>query len=277
MNIPVVLDMYEWIFLLLSLAGLGAAAGFLAGLLGVGGGIVLVPGFLFIFHMAGLDSESLIHVCVGTSLAAIIPNGMMSAYGHWKKRAVDPVLVRRIGIGIVAGVVLGAIIADRLSGSVLEFIFSCAISVLALIMIINPEKYRLASAVPAQPVPGIVGAGIGMISTMIGIGGGTLSVPFMSLCGVPVHRAIGTSAALGLAISIPAAIGFMLIGWGEAGRPPFSIGYINVPAWAVVLPVSLAFVRAGVHVAHNVSVRRMRRIFALFMLVVAVKMWAGFL
>lgn len=276
MDVSAALYLHDWFFLLLSLLGLGAVAGFLAGLLGVGGGIVLVPGFLFIFHTAGLDSESLIHTCVGTSLAAIIPNGLMSARGHWKRGAVDSALVRRIGGGIVAGVVLGAFIADRLPGPALELVFACAIPVLAVLMAINPQKYRLASTVPAQPLPGIIGAGIGMISTLIGIGGGTLSVPFMSLCGVPVHRAIGTSAALGLAISIPAAIGFMLIGWGEPGRPPFSVGYINIPAWAVVLPVSLLFVRAGVHVAHKVPVGAMRRIFALFMFAVAVKMWAGF-
>ncbi|MCC6597207.1 MAG: sulfite exporter TauE/SafE family protein [Alphaproteobacteria bacterium] len=257
------------------LMGLGAVAGFLAGLLGIGGGIILVPGFLFIFHMAGFESASLIHVCVGTSLAAIIPNSIMSAYSHWRRGGVDFSLVRDIGVGLVAGVAAGTMIAGYLPGAALVLVFSCALSVLAVMMVVNPARNRFFPALRAQPWPGLAGMGIGTISTMIGIGGGSLSVPFMSLCGLPVHRAIGTSAALGLVIAVPAAIGFVLIGWGMPDRPPFSLGYINIPAWAAVLPSSLLFVRAGVRVAHGVSVRNMRRIFALFLLVVALKMWVG--
>lgn len=265
------------LFLVLSLAALGVAGGFLAGLLGVGGGIVMVPGLLFIFQGLGLESESLIHVCVGTSLSLIIPNGLMSARSHWKKGAVDFSLVKSIGVGILAGVALGTVLADMLAGPSLKMIFACAIVVLAVIMIVNPARFNLLKDVPPQPWPSLAGFVNGTVSTLIGIGGGTLNVPFMTLCGVPIHRAIGTAAALGVVIAVPAALGFVLIGWGEPGRPPFSIGYVNALAWVLILPTSLMSVKLGVWAAHKAPVPVMRMIFAGMMVIVAVKLWSEIL
>ena len=262
---------------IVSLLMLGLVAGFLAGLLGVGGGIVIVPGLLFVFQALGMESESLIHVCVGTSLALIIPNGLMSARAHHLKGAVDFSLVRMIGFGIVAGVILASLIANDLSGRALQMIFAGAIVVLALIMVLNPARFEVFQKMPGQPWPSIAGGIIGLVSSLIGIGGGTLSVPFMSACRVPIHKAIGTAAALGVVIAVPGAIGFMLIGLGEAGRPPFSIGYVNILAWALILPTSLLAVKVGVWAAHKAPVELMRWVFAGFMVIVAVKLWLDIL
>ena len=262
---------------IVSFAVLGVIAGFLAGLLGVGGGIVIVPGLLLIFQALGFSSESLMHVCVGTSLALIIPNGLMSARSHHQKGAVDFALVRSIGFGIVAGVILASVIADYFSGRVLQMIFACVIVLLALVMVSNPARFEIFKAMPARPWPGVAGGVIGLVSSLIGIGGGTLSVPFMSACRVPIHKAIGTAAALGVVIAVPGTIGFILIGLGEPGRPPFSFGYVNLLAWALILPTSLLAVKAGVWAAHKAPVELMRKVFAGFMVVVAVKLWLDIL
>ena len=273
MDIFQVLTAQDWAVLVCGLAALGSVAGFLAGLLGIGGGIVLVPGLLFLFSYLGFSSDALIHVCVGTSLALIVPNGLMSARAHWKKAAVDFGLVKQIGVGVLIGVVVGIVVADVLSGEILQMVFACAIVVLAAIMVADPSRFQFSHSMPARPVPTIAGGVIGSISSLIGIGGGTLSVPFMTTCGVAIHRAIGTASALGVVIAVPAALGFVLIGLGEAGRPSFSVGYVNVLAWGLILPTSLLSVRAGVWVAHKAPVDIMRKVFAAFLVVVAVKMW----
>ena len=265
----------NWAVLIGGLVVLGALAGFLAGLLGIGGGIVLVPGLLFIFSALGLASESLIHVCVGTSLALIVPNGLMSSRAHWQKGAVDFSLVKPIGVGVLVGVVIGTLIADRLEGVQLQQVFSVVIVCLAAVMAINPARFHFFKTMPPQPWPSIAGSFIGAISSLIGIGGATLSVPFMSLCGVDMRRAIGSAAALGVVIAVPGTFGFILTGLGEPGRPPFSIGYVNMLAWITILPSSLLAVRAGVWAAHKLPLEVMRRVFAGFLVLVALKMGLG--
>ena len=271
------MDSYTIILMIVALAALGCAAGILAGLLGIGGGIVLVPGLLYIFQWLGMDSTSLIHVCVGTSLALIIPNGLMSARSHMKRDAVDMVLVKSIGVGVLIGVAIGTVIADNLAGPSLQLVFACAVVVLAIMMLVDPSRYKLVSSMPKAPWPSAAGVGIGSISSLIGIGGGTLSVPFMTLCTVPIHRAIGTASALGVVIAVPGTLGFILIGMGEAGRPPLSIGYVNVLAWLLILPTSLLCVKLGVWMAHKAPVKLMKRVFAFFLVIVAVKMWMDIL
>ncbi len=277
MDVLSALAVGDWAILIFSLMVLGMSAGFMAGLLGVGGGIVLVPGLLFIFQNLGLASESLIHVCVGTSLALIIPNGLMSARSHWKKGSVDFELVKIIGVGILIGVGIGTVVADHLAGPALQMVFATAVVGLALLMVANPARFKFLNAMPKNPWPSVAGVGIGGISALIGIGGGSLSVPFMSLCNIPIHRAIGTAAALGVVIAVPGALGFVLIGLGETGRPPFSIGYVNMLAWLLILPSSLLSVKAGVWAAHKAPVELMRKVFAGFLVIVAIKMWVDIL
>jgi uncharacterized membrane protein YfcA len=271
------MDTQTIVLLIVALAALGCVAGILAGLLGIGGGIVLVPGLLYIFQAMGMDSESLIHVCVGTSLALIIPNGLMSARSHWKKDAVDMSLVKLIGVGVLIGVAIGTVIADNLAGPTLQVVFACAVVVLAILMVADPSRFKLFSSMPKNPWPSVAGVGIGSLSSLIGIGGGTLSVPFMTLCTVPIHRAIGTASALGVVIAVPGTLGFILIGLEEAGRPPLSLGYVNTLAWLLILPTSLLSVKLGVWMAHKAPVKMMKRIFAVFLVIVAAKMWMDIL
>jgi len=265
----------EGMLLIGTMLSLGAAAGFLAGLLGIGGGIVLVPGLYYAFTHLGYGDSNLMHLAVGTSLAIIIPTGLSSALAHRKKGAVRMELVRMIGPGIVIGVCLGSLIADSLTGQTLQIVFAIALCILAAIMQIDPQKFRLGDHLPRQPFTGLVGGAIGTLSSLMGVGGATMNVPFMSLYGVPIHQAVGTSSAMGPLIAIPGTIGFILIGWGETGLPPLSLGYISLLALMHDTPAAVLVAPLGAHVAHKVSVLWLRRIFTLFMVIVAMEMLHG--
>ncbi len=261
--------------LIFALLFLGTVAGFLAGLLGIGGGVILVPGLYAIFKMLGISDEIIMHMALGTSLAIIVPTGLSSAHAHWKKRAVDWHGAKRIGLGVIIGSSFGVFLANQLSGANLSLIFSIAIIILAGLMLARPERLSFCRDIPKQPWSGLAGIIIGLISSLIGIGGATLSVPYMSLCRVSIHRAIGTAAALGLFIAIPATIGFIYIGW-LIDAPPYSLGFVYLPAWFLIVMSSVFSARLGVTLAHKVPVEKMRKGFALFMVLIAVKMTSGF-
>lgn len=277
MSILADLTAFDIFALIASLLFLGCVGGFLAGLLGVGGGIILVPGLNLIFESVsgtfGFSKADLMHVCVGTSLAIIIPTGLSSALAHRRRGAVDMDIVKRLGFGIVTGVVLATMVANDLSGQALKMIFATAIFFLSLIMMMDHQKWKLGDELPKQPQTSIAGFVIGVLSALIGIGGATLSVPYMSMYGTPIHRAVGSASAMGLVISIPAALGFVYIGLGKEGLPPFSLGYINVLAFLCVIPTSVLMAPVGARVAHKVSVKRLKKFFALFMIIVALNMW----
>lgn len=257
------------------LFGIGLLAGFLAGLLGIGGGVVLVPGLYYSLTALGYDPALMMHVAIGTSLAVIVPTGFSSARAHWQKGAVGMDLVKNIGIGVLLGVVCGTILARFMDGESLKSFFAIVLFILAIVMITNPARYALFDGVPRQPGVGLGGLVIGTISTLMGIGGATISVPFMTLCKTPIHKAIGTASALGMVISVPGTFGFVLIGWGHEGLPPLSFGYVNVVAWALIVPVSVLMAPWGAAAAHKVSVNRLRTVFALFMIFVSVRMIYG--
>lgn len=266
---------YEAVLLLGLMLALGGVAGLLAGLLGVGGGIILVPGLYFIFGTLGYSQEILMHCAVGTSLAVIIPTGVSSAWAHWKKGAVRLELVRKIGIGIVAGVVIGLLIADSISGPSLQLLFAVVLAIFAGLMQIDSSKIHFRNDLPPQPWTGLIGVLMGTFSTLMGIGGATMSVPFMSLNGISIHRSVGTAAALGPLIAIPGALGFVFMGGPETGLLPLSLGYVSVLALCVISPMSAFVAPMGVHLAHRFSVTALRRIFSGFMIIVAAKMLYG--
>ncbi len=267
----------NWIILLTALITLGSFAGFLAGLLGVGGGVVLVPGLLFIFTLLGYDSPHMMHLAVGTSLAIIVPTGFSSARAHWKKSSVDLPLIFKIGTGIIIGVIGGTILAKYLSGDALKLIFATALVILAAIMASNIRDIKLLPTIPGRVGCTVAGSIIGLISTLIGVGGATLSVPFMTLCKIPIRKAIGTASGLGLVISIPAALGFILIGWNSENLPPLSFGYVNLAAWLTIIPFSILVAPLGVAAAHKIPVERLRLVFAIFMILVSIKLWTAYL
>lgn len=256
---------------------LGLTAGFMAGLLGIGGGIILVPGIFFLFKTLGYSETVLMHVAVGTSLAIIIPTGFSSARAHFARGAVKIELLKHIGPGIVLGVVAGTLIARLLSGHELTMLFALALLCFALLMQIPPKVREKASHTIGQAKGTIGGFVVGTLSSLMGIGGATLNVPFMTLNGINIHNAVATASALGPFIALPGTIGFMVIGWGEAGLPPFSLGYINLLAFALIAPLSFFAAPYGATAAHKVSVTTLRRIFSAFLVVVALKMiWEAF-
>jgi len=257
---------------------LGAVAGLLAGLLGIGGGIILVPGLYFIFSSMqdeiGINPSYLMHLSVGTSLAIIVPTGMSSAFAHYKKGGVDFNLVRLIGSGVVIGVIMATFMAKGLSGKSMQMIFATVICLLAFIMIAGRSLFQYKEGYSINNIGAFVaGTIIGSVSTLIGIGGATLSVPYMAMNGVPMRKAIGSASAIGLVIAIPAAIGFMIIGWGIKALPPYSLGYVNLLAWICVIPASVIAAPFGAKLTHKISVERMKLVFAIFMILVALNMW----
>ena len=254
---------------------LGLGAGFLAGLLGIGGGIILVPGLYFIFKTLSYAPQNLMHMALATSLAIIIPTGLSSAFAHFRRGAVDMNAIRVLGPGIVLGVTAGIVIADMASGRALLFLFAAALGVLAALMQIPPPQNNTSSF--PRTASFFAGMGIGTLSSLMGIGGATLNVPYMTLNGLGIHRAVASSAALGPVIAIPATLGYVWIGLREPGLPPYTLGYIHLLAVALIIPFSVLAAPLGARCAHALPITSLRRIFAAFLLLVAAKMaWEAF-
>lgn len=262
---------------LIVLAGIVAAAGVfagvLAGLLGVGGGIVIVPVLEFAFGVIGAPDDLRMHLAVGTSLASIIPTAISSSLAHRRRNGIDATVARGWSGAIALGAALGAWLASRVGGSVLATVFGVVALVVALRMLTARElPPRATGAEPTArrwlPVP----VAIGGISAMMGIGGGTLSVPVLTALGLPIHRAVGTSAWFGLWIATAAAAGFAWLGMGASGLPPGSVGYVNVVALAVLLPTTVLAAPLGARLAHSLSRRQLQVAFGVFLLLTAARM-----
>lgn len=264
----------ELIQLVLLLAAAGVAAGVLAGLLGVGGGIVLVPVLDLAFGAAGVPDAVRMHLAVGTSLASIIPTAVSSARAHRGRGGIDPAVALSWAPPIALGASLGAWLASRVGGAVLSMVFAVVALAAALRMISGADvavdaRDRGAARPRWWPLPVVIGT----VSSMMGIGGGTLSVPALSALGVPVHRAVGTSAWLGLWIALPAAIGFAWLGLGSPGLPPFSLGHVNLLALLVLLPATVVAAPLGARIAHSLTRRQLSMAFGLFLLVSSLRMF----
>ena len=250
--------------------GLGVVVGFMAGLLGVGGGVLLVPGLFYGMSMMGFPTDDLMHMAVGTSLAIILPTGISSARAHWQRGGVRVDLLRKFTPGIVIGVIIGTFIAKHVSSEELKVIFACMLVVLAIIMNIDAMRYSLGDGLPPQPWPGVAGTIIGFLATLMGIGGATITIPYMTMYRVPIAQAVGTASAMGIIIAMLAVIGFLLIGVGHTGDlPPFSLGYINLLAWILIVPASVLMAPVGARYAHSLPVKTLRRIFSAFLFCMA--------
>lgn len=255
-----------------AMLGTGLAAGILAGLLGVGGGIIVVPVLEIVLGMLDVPFEVRMHIAVGTSLAVIIPTSISSARAHHGRGAVDGELARRWAIYILLGAVLGTGIASQVGGAVLSAVFGVVALLVAIKMALPLEHKTITDKVPGGVVTGIIPVTIGTISTMMGIGGGSLTVPALTLMNTPIHRAIGTSALFGLLISIPGAIGFVVAGWSIELLPPGSLGFVNILGLVLIAPVTVLAAPLGVRLAHSLSRRNLSLIFAVFLLLTAVRM-----
>jgi uncharacterized membrane protein YfcA len=255
----------------LVLAVTGAIAGIIAGLLGVGGGIVIVPVLYYLLPAADVPEAIQMHVAVATSLATIIATSTVSARSHWRRGGVDVPLLKSLALSIAVGVVAGVAFGGSASGATLTAIFGTVALVVAVHMAFF-QGHKLADALPKQPGRSLIGLFIGGVSVLMGIGGGTLSVPTFTLFGMEIRRAVGTAAAIGLIIAIPGAIGFALSGWGEAGLPVGSVGYVNLVGFALVAPLSMSLAPVGAKLAHTIPRIWLSRAFALFLGITGARM-----
>ena len=247
-------------------------AGLIAGLFGVGGGAVIVPALFLALPHFGATAETAMHVAVATSLANIIPTGFASARAHARRGGVDGALIRRWAPAIVIGVLIGTALAAHAEGRWLTLLFGMVMLVVAAHMALRRDAVQPAPHLPRAPWLDGIGALIGAVSAMAGVGGGALAAPTLTFCGVPIRRAIGTAAAIGLVIAIPGVVGFAIGGWGVAGRPPFSIGYVNIMALAIVAPASALMAPLGVRLAHHLPPRLLRGAFGAFLLLISASM-----
>ena len=256
---------------LLLYLGVGAVAGVLAGLLGVGGGLIIVPMMVLALTWQGVPVEHIMHLALGTSLASIIFTSISSFLAHHRRGAVQWQVVRRIVVGILLGTFFGATIAARLSTNVLKAIFVVFLYYMAVQFLLD----RQPKAGRTLPGPGGmfgVGLVIGIVSAFVGIGGGTLSVPFMIYCNLPVHTAIGTSAAIGLPIAIAGAVGYIVNGLHAANLPPWTLGFVYLPALAAIVGCSVFTAPLGARLAHSLPVGHLKRVFAVLLLVMGTKL-----
>ena len=253
---------------------LGALAGFLAGLFGIGGGIILVPGFYYSLSYLYPDASQLMQISIGTALATIIVTGSSSLKAHAKRGNVRIDIISKLAPGIVIGALFSALIADQMESASLKTFFALMILGLAIMMVIGPEKFKGAHKLPGRLWTGLSGGIIGCLSGLMGIGGATLSVPYMSYYKTPMREAVGTASAIGLLIAVPSALGFIITGLSEDTNLPYSLGYIYGPGWLAVILTSTFAAVAGARLAHHLDPTRLRRIFAAFMVVLACGMIA---
>jgi uncharacterized membrane protein YfcA len=262
-------------FLLLGAAMLatGCVAGVTAGLFGIGGGIVIVPVLEFALSLLGVDPAIRMHVAVATSLATIIPTSISSARAHHLRQSVDINIVKRWSFFVLTGALLGAWIAAQVHSRVLAMVFATLAMLIALKMIFFPESRNLTQDVPRGPLILSIPTAIGTLSSMMGIGGGTFSVMTLTLFNQPIHRAIGTAALLGLVISLPGTIGFIISGWNDVRVPPGSLGYVSLIGFALIAPTTVICAPIGARIAHSFSAKRLSMSFGVFLVVVAVRLF----
>ncbi|GLI32940.1 sulfite exporter TauE/SafE family protein [Desulforhabdus amnigena] len=249
----------------------GVIAGILAGLLGIGGGLIIVPMVVLCLTWQKIPNELVMHLALGTSMASIIFTSVSSFWAHHKRGAVQWLVVQRIVPGILLGTFLGSCVAARLSTNFLKAFFVVFLYYVAAQMLTNRKPK------PSRELPGNlgmfgVGNVIGGVSSLVGIGGGTLSVPFMMWCNLPVHKAIGTSAAIGFPIAIAGTVGYIYNGIHTSGLPGYSLGYIYLPALAGIVAASVLTAPLGVKLAHSLPVPKLKRVFAFLLLVVGTRM-----
>lgn len=264
--------MFEYLPLLAVMLGIGAFAGLLAGLLGVGGGIVLVPAFFYAFSALGYGSDQVMQICLGTSLATIVVTSLRSVLAHHRKGAVDWDILKGWLPGIVLGAIVGVAVASWLRSSALQGIFAGLALIVGIYMALGRDTWRLGPRMPGGGLRGILSPVLGFLSVLMGIGGGSFGVPLMALYGVPMHRAVATAAGFGLMIAVPSSIGFLMMDIAPENRPPFSLGAVNGVAFAVTIAMTLLTAPLGVGLAHRMDARPLKRVFGVFLVLVALNM-----
>ncbi len=265
--------------LVASLLLAGCAAGFSAGLFGIGGGAIMVPVLYFVFTALGYPEAVIMHTAVATSSAVIIISSIRSVMSHHGHGAVDWDILwpgnplKSWGVWIGVGALFAAgVLASRISGAQLTLIFGVMMCLIAAQFIFGRPDWRARDTIPGGLALPVAGGGIGALSALMGIGGGAISVSLMVICGKPIHRAIGTASGIGMFISIPATLGFIYSGWDVAGRPDFSLGYVNGLGFVLVAATSLLFIPLGARTAHKTNQAKLKMVFGIFLFCVAINM-----
>jgi len=256
---------------LLSYLLLGCVSGTLAGLLGVGGGLIIVPALIFIFHQQGFADELITHMAVGTSLATIILTSISSVRVHHAHGAVQWMLFKHLSVGIVTGSLLGAWLADSIQATALQVLIALFALAVSLQMGFDFKPTS------RQPLPGkrglwLIGNGIGMLSTLFGIGGGSITVPLLIRFSVPIQQAVATASVCGLPIALAGGLGFVITGWSNPLLPAHSLGYVYVPAFLGIVASSVLFAGFGARLAHRLPAPTLRKLFALLLFAVGVQL-----
>lgn len=259
-----------WFVLALTAAGL--FAGFVGGLFGIGGGAVVVPALYLVFSALGVDESVRMHVAVSTSLSTIVSTSWRSLSTHMKAGAVDLQVLRTWGPWITAGAIAGAVVAGLVDNEVLLVVFGGGLLLIAAQMGLGNPTWRVADDLPTGAARAGIAGGIGLLSAMMGVGGGAFGVTVMTLCGRPIHQAVATASGFGAAIALPAALGYVISGWGHAGLPPWSLGYVSVPGFVVLAMLTAITAPIGARLAHRLPVLILRRAFAIFLALVALNM-----
>jgi len=261
----------ELALLVAALLAAGLVAGFLAGLLGIGGGGVLVPVLYEIFRALEVDPAIRMHLTLGTTLAIIAPTALKSFSAHRARGAVDLGLLKRVAPWVVAGVVIGVLIATVSSGTTLKWVWAIVAGLVALKMALGREDWRLGDHLPPRPWPEFGAAAIGTLSTLMSIGGATFTVPLLTLYGFAILPAVATASGVGPLIALPGVVGYAWAGWGAENLPPLSVGYVSLIGLAIVAPLSVYAAPFGVRLAHNIPRRRLELAFAAFLAAVSIR------
>jgi uncharacterized membrane protein YfcA len=279
------LDVSELLELALLLIALGAVAGFLAGIFGIGGGAILVPVFYECFRIAGVPLEVRMPLCVGTSLAIIIPTSIRSWRAHHARGAVDMEIIRQWGWTVLIGVILGSVIARYAPERLFKIVFVAVAWSAAARLLFGKESWRLGEDLPKGPLMQVYGFVIGLLSTLMGVGGGIFSNLLMTFHGRTIHQSVATSSALAVLISIPGTIGYVYAGWPAAARfpdvaalqLPFAIGYVSLIGAVLVMPTGLLVAPLGVKVAHAMSKRTLEMAFGCYLFLAGSRFVVGLL
>lgn len=270
------LNVTELAELALMLVGVGAVSGFFAGVFGIGGGAILVPVFYECFRLAGVPLEVRMPLCIGTSLAIIIPTSLSSFRAHHARGAVDMEILKSWLIPIVVGVIAGGITARYAPERLFKIVFVCVAWTAATRLIFGRASWKLGDEFPTGPLMKVYGIIVGLLSTLMGVGGGLFLNLLMTFYGRPIHQAVATSSALAVLISIPGAIGYVYAGWPAAARFPdvvalqfpFALGYVSLIGALLVMPTSLWVAPLGVRVAHAMSKRTLEIAFGSYLFIV---------
>jgi len=264
----------HWLVPFIALLAAGLFAGFAAGLFGIGGGFVVVPALLVVLPLLGGDKAQFAHVAIGTSAATIIITSLRSVRAHAKRGAVEFEVLKTWAPWLVLGDTAGVILAGKVDGHVLTLIFAIGVGLMSLNFLIpHLSDHKMSDEMPGIAPRVAIAGGLGTFSALLGIGGGTIAIMVMTLCGRSIHRAIATASGIGALIAIPSAIGFIIIGLGQHGLPWGSLGYVNLPAMAIIASTAILTAPLGVAFAHKLPAAPLKRIFGFYLIFISIVMF----